>query len=112
MNPRMREETMLASFRQRAGLLLRVIVLVLMAGYQTGCGDLLHNAATPPLAPESAITIENGNPGMASLSVTINGQEYRVAGLRPNEVRTIDVSAARALNPGGSTASANPAPPR
>jgi hypothetical protein len=43
---------------------------------------------------ESKITIYNGNSGLTTLYIEVNGTQFMVAGLRNNEVRDIDVSAA------------------
>lgn len=43
---------------------------------------------------ESKITITNGTPGLSNLSITVNGKRFEAAGLKDNEVRTVDVSSA------------------
>ena len=43
---------------------------------------------------ESQISIYNGNPGLTTLYIAVNGTKLMVAGLRDNEVRNINVSAA------------------
>jgi hypothetical protein len=49
-------------------------------------------------ATEHLVTIANGNPGLKSLRVTVNGQQLMVAGLKDGETRTLDVSSA--MHPG------------
>lgn len=44
----------------------------------------------------SKITILNGDPGLTNLRITANGKLFEVAGLRNNEVRTINVVSAMA----------------
>lgn len=43
---------------------------------------------------ESKVTIYNSTPGLTNLSITVNGKKFEVAGLKDNEVRTVDVSSA------------------
>jgi hypothetical protein len=43
---------------------------------------------------ESQITLYNGNPGLTVLYLSVNGTKLMIAGLHPNEVRTLDLSAA------------------
>ena len=47
---------------------------------------------------ESKITIYNGNPGLTTLYIGVNGTKLMVAGLRNKEVRDIDVSGAMAAS--------------
>jgi hypothetical protein len=47
---------------------------------------------------ESTVAIHNNSPGLKRVDVTVNGQLFKVIGLRNGEVRTIDVAAA--LKPG------------
>jgi hypothetical protein len=49
-------------------------------------------------AAESKVTIENGDPGMRQVRVTVNGIRFKETRLRPGEVRTFDV--ASAMRPG------------
>jgi hypothetical protein len=49
-------------------------------------------------AAESKVTIENGDPGMRQVRVTVNGVRFKETRLRPGEVRTFDV--ASAMRPG------------
>jgi hypothetical protein len=49
-------------------------------------------------AAESRVTIENGDPGMRKVLVTVNGKRFKETSLRPGEVRTFDV--ASAMRPG------------
>ena len=43
---------------------------------------------------EGKVTIHNGNPGLTNLRITVNGKGFEAAGLKDNEVRTVDVSTA------------------
>lgn len=43
---------------------------------------------------EGKVTLVNGNPGVTNLLVTVNQARFRVAALRGNETRTLDVSQA------------------
>lgn len=43
---------------------------------------------------ERFVTVFNGDPGLRMLEVEVNGQRFRMTGLRPGEERTLDVSAA------------------
>lgn len=43
---------------------------------------------------ERFVTVFNGDPGLRMLEVEVNGQRFRMAGLRPGEERTLDVGAA------------------
>ncbi len=43
---------------------------------------------------EHWITICNGDPSLKNLSIAVNGKRFEVAGLKDNEVKTIDVSSA------------------
>jgi hypothetical protein len=47
---------------------------------------------------EDTITIYNGNPGVRNIRISVNGIAFRVAGLKDDDTRTIDVSTA--LRPG------------
>lgn len=47
---------------------------------------------------EGTLTITNGPRGVSNLEVTVNGQTFKVTGLKDNEVRTLDISAA--MRPG------------
>lgn len=48
---------------------------------------------------EHFLTIRNGNPGLTTLAIAVNGRKYQLGGLRADEVRTLDV--ASAMRPGG-----------
>lgn len=47
---------------------------------------------------ERFITVQNGDLGLKNLLITVNGQRFRMAGLRDNAERTLDVSSA--MQPG------------
>ncbi len=49
-------------------------------------------------AAEDTVEIHNGSPGLRKLEVQVNGSSFHAAGLRDDEVRTIDVS--QAIRPG------------
>jgi hypothetical protein len=51
-------------------------------------------------AGEGRITVVNGSPGLRNLTVTVNGRSFRISGLRENQRRTLDVSAAMVLDGG------------
>jgi hypothetical protein len=43
---------------------------------------------------EHFVTIQNGDPGLKNLRVTVNGTQFQIAGLRDGEERTVDVASA------------------
>jgi hypothetical protein len=45
-------------------------------------------------AAEHFVTITNGDPGVQRIDVNVNGQTWKLTGIRDNEVRTIDVASA------------------
>jgi hypothetical protein len=49
-------------------------------------------------AAEHLVTVVNGSPGLKSLHVTVNGQQFTIAGLKDGEQRTLNVSSA--MHPG------------
>jgi hypothetical protein len=60
-------------------------------------------ATTVELAPtERWAEVQNADPGLTHLRLTVNGQHFQVAGLRDGEIRTLDVGAA--LRASGNTA--------
>jgi hypothetical protein len=53
-------------------------------------------AGIPP--EEHVITVYNGKPGLRMLAIDVNGQKFKMTGLRPGEERSLDV--ASAVTPG------------
>jgi len=43
---------------------------------------------------EDHVTVTNGKPGVATFEIQVNGQKFKVSGLKDGEERTIDVSSA------------------
>jgi hypothetical protein len=43
---------------------------------------------------EDHVTVTNGTPGVATFEIQVNGQKFKVSGLKDGEERTIDVSSA------------------
>lgn len=76
-----------------------------MAGNRTVCDPILTDEARafgkpvshayPGIPPaEHVVTVANGDPGLQELSLEVNHHRFRMAGLRPDETRTLDVAAA------------------
>jgi hypothetical protein len=60
-------------------------------------------ATTVELAPgERWVDVQNDDPGLTHLRLTVNGQHFQVSGLKDGETRTLDIGAA--LRPSGNTA--------
>lgn len=75
------------------------------AGNSTECDPVLTEVVRETGKPQSqtfggvppeerAVTVFNGNPGLKSLDVEVNGLRYRLNDLAPGEQRTLDVGAA------------------
>lgn len=75
------------------------------AGNFTDCDPVLTQVVRDTGKPESqtfggvppeerAVTVFNGNPGLNTLDVDVNGRRYRLNNLAPGEQRTLDVGAA------------------
>lgn len=43
---------------------------------------------------EDKVTITNGKPGLAKIDIKVNGQKFKVTGLKDGEERTVDISSA------------------
>jgi hypothetical protein len=43
---------------------------------------------------EDHVTVTNGAPGVATFEIQVNGQKFKISGLKDHEERTIDVSSA------------------
>ncbi|HVR96944.1 MAG TPA: hypothetical protein VMW27_10035 [Thermoanaerobaculia bacterium] len=52
---------------------------------------------------ENKVTIMNGDPGLATLEVRVNGQKFKASGLKDGETVTLDISPA--MRPGDNTVS-------
>jgi hypothetical protein len=68
----------------------------LAAAALVGCADPVPVAPpegpppeSPPPAEASQLVIVNGEPGITSLRIVVDGQEQQLTGLRPNEVRAV-----------------------
>jgi hypothetical protein len=59
-----------------------------------GTGKPVVETYTQLDGTEDTVTIENGAPGLRNLEIVVNGRNYRAAGLKDGEIRTLDVSAA------------------
>jgi hypothetical protein len=70
-----------------------------------GCDPVFLSAARDPGKPvtqtvdsvlqgENTVTITNGNPGLTSLRIDVNGTRFEVGGLKDGEVRNVDIGAA------------------
>jgi hypothetical protein len=57
-------------------------------------GEPANKSYTGLPAAEHFVTITNGDPGVQRIDVTVNGQTWKLTGLRDNEVRTLDVASA------------------
>jgi hypothetical protein len=64
----------------------------------TGKGNGREQTFSNVDAVDRMVTITNGNPGLQSFEILVNGRKFRLAKLKTNETRTIDVS--RAMLPG------------
>jgi len=61
-------------------------------------GQLGWQVFTDLSEAESKLQISNGDPGLRRVLVVVNGRRFALDGLRPNEIRTLDL--ARAMKPG------------
>lgn len=75
------------------------------AGNSTECDPVLTQMVRETGKPESqifsgvppeerAVTVFNGNPGLKTLDIDVNGRRYKMNNLAPGEQRTLDVGAA------------------
>lgn len=63
-----------------------------------GTGKPVTHRLTGIPAAEHRVTVTNGNPGISSLRLEVNGRKFQMGGLAPGEIREIDI--ASALLPG------------
>ncbi len=64
----------------------------------TGKGNGREQTFSSVDAVDHMVTITNGNPGLQSFEILVNGRRFRLARLQTNERRMIDIS--RAMLPG------------
>jgi hypothetical protein len=85
-----------------------------VAGNSTSCDPIVATLVAPssgdPVGAsyggipdtEHLITLQNGDPGLDQVQISVNGMAFEVGDLQPNEVRVLDV--ASAMQPGDSNA--------
>ncbi|HYG65144.1 MAG TPA: putative Ig domain-containing protein, partial [Thermoanaerobaculia bacterium] len=59
---------------------------------ETGAPQTSTHTGIPP--EEHVVTVYNGDPGLQSLDIDVNGRKFKMNGLRTGEERTLDVAAA------------------
>lgn len=76
-----------------------------LAGNRTECDPVVAGMVREGGAPaaqtftglpqaESKVSVQNGEPGVSTVVLDVNGTAFRLAGMRPGETRTIDVASA------------------
>jgi hypothetical protein len=63
-----------------------------------GQGDLTKQTHSDVPREEDTITVSNGAPGLKKLEIVVNGQRFKVNGLKDREEKVIDISSA--MKPG------------
>lgn len=67
-------------------------ILLLLVRDQSGSASL--SAGTDVPRAEDKVTITNGTPGLKKIEIVVNGQTFKVTGLKDGEETTVDISPA------------------